>query len=55
MGVQLGRNAIADRDDGLRIVLAQAVDLAHAEAQRETGTLSTLKPSFVMPAKAGIQ
>ncbi len=35
MRVQLGRDAVADRDDGLGVVLAQAVDLAHAETQRE--------------------
>ena len=35
MRIQLGRNAVADRDDGLRIVLAQSIDLPHAETQRE--------------------
>ena len=33
--LRFGRNAIADRDDRFHIVLAQAVDLPHAETQRE--------------------
>ena len=28
-------NAVADRDDGLHVVLAQAINLPHAETQRE--------------------
>ena len=51
MRIELCGDAVADRDDGLHIVLAQAIDLPHAETQREASHSSFL----VMLAKAGIQ
>src|SRR5262249_40295310 len=35
MWVELRLNAVADRDDGFHVVLAQSIDLPHAETQRE--------------------
>src|SRR5262245_25814271 len=43
MRIHLGGNAVADGADGLHIVLAQAVDLAHAETQSETTLRCRLK------------
>ena len=47
MRVEVGGETIAHRDEALHILLAQAIDLAEAEAEREGAAAIT---SFVMPA-----
>src|SRR5262245_34423628 len=54
VAISLGGEAVADRDEALRIVLAQAVDLAKPEAKRKSGITSSTR-FLVMPAQAGIQ
>ena len=49
MRVEIGGEAIAHRDEAFHVLLAQAVDLAQAEPQREECLTEC------QPAKAGIQ
>ena len=48
MGVEVGGEMITHRDEALHVLLAQAVDLAEPDTQRE-GEAAAIT-SFVMPA-----
>src|SRR5262245_37202361 len=54
VAISLGGEVVADREETLRVVLAQAVDLAQPEAKRKNGIPSATR-FFVMPAQADIQ
>ena len=51
MWVELRLDAVADRDDGLYVVLAQSVDLAQTETQRKV-VIARLRGQRAVPEAA---